>query len=189
IRPFNIRQRAPMPVYGSAETFRVVRRAFYYVFDSKPTLSTIPSVLLHEVKGPFQLLGIPFIPVPLLHGEMDVLGFRFGRAAYLTDFSRLPDSSVPLLEDLDDLIIDALRDVPHPMHQTVEQALSLIDKLKPRRAWFPHRPRSSPRRHQPTPQQSRLSPRATRLRRPPVRSPNRFPRRTARRQGLRRPRP
>jgi len=69
---------------------------------------------------------------------MDVLGFRFGRAAYLTDFSRLPDSSVPLLEDLDDLIIDALRDVPHPMHQTVEQALSLIDKLKPRRAWFTH---------------------------------------------------
>jgi len=69
---------------------------------------------------------------------MDVLGFRFGRAAYLTDFSRLPDSSVPLLEDLDDLIIDALRDIPHPMHQTVEQALALIDKLKPRRAWFTH---------------------------------------------------
>jgi phosphoribosyl 1,2-cyclic phosphate phosphodiesterase len=138
LRPFNIRQRTPMPVYGSAETFRVIRRAFSYVFDSKPTLSTIPSVLLHEVKGPFELLGIPFIPVPLLHGEMDVLGFRFGRAAYLTDFSRLPETSVQLLEDLDDLIIDALRDVPHPMHLTVEQALSLIDKLKPRRAWFTH---------------------------------------------------
>ncbi len=138
IRPFNIRQRAPMPVYGSAETFRVIRRAFYYVFDNKPTLSTIPSVLLHEVKGPFELLGIPIIPVPLLHGEMEVLGFRFGRAAYLTDFSRLPDTSLPLLEDLDDLIIDALRDVPHPMHQTVEQALALVDKLKPRRAWFTH---------------------------------------------------
>ncbi len=138
LRPFNIRQRAPMPVYGTAETFRVIRQAFSYVFDNKPTLSTIPSVLLHEVKGPFELLGIPFIPVPLLHGELDVLGFRFGRAAYLTDFSRLPDSSVPLLEDLDELIIDALRDVPHPMHQTVEQALALIDKLKPRRAWFTH---------------------------------------------------
>ncbi len=138
LRPFNIRQRAPMPVYGSAETFRVIRRAFSYVFDNRPTLSTIPSVLLHEVKGPFELLGIPFIPVPLLHGEMDVLGYRFGRAAYLTDFSRLPVSSAPLLEDLDDLIIDALRDVPHPMHQTVEQALALIDQLKPRRAWFTH---------------------------------------------------
>jgi riboflavin kinase/FMN adenylyltransferase len=138
IRPFNIRQRAAMPVYGSQETFRVIRRAFSYVFDTKPSLSTVPSVILHEVKGPFELLGIPIIPVPLLHGEMDVLGFRFGRAAYLTDFSRLPEASLPLLEDIDDLIIDALRDVPHPMHQTVEQALALVDKLKPRRAWFTH---------------------------------------------------
>src|SRR5208337_405243 len=138
IRPFNIRQRAAMPVYGSQETFRVIRRAFSYVFDTKPSLSTLPSVILHEVKGPFELLGIPIVPVPLLHGEMDVLGFRFGRAAYMTDFSRLPESSVPLLEDLDDLILDALRDIPHPMHQTVEQALALIDRLKPKRAWFTH---------------------------------------------------
>jgi phosphoribosyl 1,2-cyclic phosphate phosphodiesterase len=138
LRPYNYRQRAPIPIYGTAETFGVVRRVFSYVFDPKPTLSSIPSVELHEVDGPFSLLGIPFIPVPLLHGEMDVLGFRFGRAAYMTDFSRLPESSVPLLEDLDDLILDALRDVPHPMHQTVEQALALIDRLKPKRAWFTH---------------------------------------------------
>jgi phosphoribosyl 1,2-cyclic phosphate phosphodiesterase len=69
---------------------------------------------------------------------MGVLGFRFGKAAYLTDFSELPESSKPLLADLDDLIIDALRDIPHPMHQTVEQALELIRELKPRRAWFTH---------------------------------------------------
>jgi phosphoribosyl 1,2-cyclic phosphate phosphodiesterase len=138
LRPYNYRQKAPIPVYGTEETFRVVRRVFSYVFDHKPTLSSLPSVELREVDGPFSLLGIPFIPVPLLHGEMDVLGFRFGRAAYMTDFSRLPESSVPLLEDLDDLILDALRDVPHPMHQTVEQALALIDRLRPKRAWFTH---------------------------------------------------
>src|SRR6516225_2800629 len=138
LRPYNIRQRAAMPVFGNEETFRVVRRVFEYVFDTRPTLSSVPSVILNEVKGPFELLGIPIIPVPLLHGEMDILGFRFGRAAYLTDFSRLPESSVPLLEDLDELILDALRDVPHPMHQTVEQALALIDRLRPKRAWFTH---------------------------------------------------
>jgi riboflavin kinase/FMN adenylyltransferase len=138
LRPFNIRQKSAMPVYGNQETFRIIKRVFSYVFDNKPTLSTVPSVALHEVKGPFELLGIPFIPVPLLHGEMEVLGYRFGRAAYMTDFSRLPESSVPLLEDLDDLILDALRDVPHPMHQTVEQALAIVDRLKPRRAWFTH---------------------------------------------------
>jgi len=125
-------------VYGSEETFRVVRRAFAYVFDDKPTLSSIPSVQLHVVKGPFEVMGVRFVPVPLVHGEMEVLGYRFGRAAYLTDFSRLPDSSAALLEGLDDLILDALRDVPHPMHMTVEQSLALIDRLKPKRAWFTH---------------------------------------------------
>jgi phosphoribosyl 1,2-cyclic phosphate phosphodiesterase len=139
IRPYNIHQRAAIPVYSNEDTFQVIRRIFAYVFDDRPTLSTVPSVTLHVIDHrPFELLGIPFTPVPLLHGEMKVLGFRFGRAAYLTDFSTLPDSSVALLEGLDELILDALRDVPHPMHQTVDQALSLIEKLKPRRAWFTH---------------------------------------------------
>jgi riboflavin kinase/FMN adenylyltransferase len=138
IRPFNIRQKSSLPVYSTEETFRVIRRAFAYVFDEAPTQSTVPSVDLHVVSGPFELLGIPIIPVPLLHGDLDVLGFRFGHAAYLTDFSSLPESSAALLTDLDNLIIDALRDIPHPMHQTVDQALALIEKLKPRRAWFTH---------------------------------------------------
>ncbi len=138
IRPFNIRQRSALPVYSNEETFRVIRRVFAYVFDDKPTLSTVPSVTLNAIHGPFELLGIPFVPVPLLHGEMEVLGFRFGRAAYLTDFSKVPDSSMVLLAGLDELILDALRDVPHPMHQTVEQALALIQQLKPSRAWFTH---------------------------------------------------
>ena len=83
IRPFNIRQQAALPVYGTEETFEIIRRAFSYVFDGRPTLSTVPSVKLHRVNGPFELLGVPFVPVPLLHGELQVLGFRFGRAAYL----------------------------------------------------------------------------------------------------------
>src|SRR5258707_37364 len=66
------------------------------------------------------------------------MGYRFGRAAYLTDFRRLAEESAALLDGLDDLILDALRDVPHPMHMTVEQSLALIDKLKPKRAWFTH---------------------------------------------------
>ena len=138
IRPFNIRQNTPMPVYGSEETFEVIRRAFAYVFDGRPTYSTIPSVTLHEIHGPFELMGVQFVPVPLLHGDLEVLGFRFGRAAYLTDFGAMPDSSFALLEDLDVLILDALRDQPHPMHQTVEQALALIERVKPRQAWFTH---------------------------------------------------
>lgn len=138
IRPFNIRQRVAMPVYGNEETFAILRRAFAYAFDSKPTLSTVPTVKLNVVAGPFPLLDTVITPIPLLHGDMQVLGYRFGRAAYLTDFSALPEKSAELLRGLDDLILDALRDVPHPMHQTVEQALKLIDGLRPKRAWFTH---------------------------------------------------
>jgi riboflavin kinase/FMN adenylyltransferase len=138
IRPYNIRQKAALPVYSTKETFDVIRRAFAYVFDERPTLSTVPSVTLNVVQGPFELMGVPFIPIPLKHGDLEVLGFRFGRAAYLTDFSELPGSSARLLEGLDDLILDALRDIPHPMHQTVEQALALVARLKPKRAWFTH---------------------------------------------------
>ncbi|MGB7283681.1 MAG: bifunctional riboflavin kinase/FAD synthetase [Candidatus Acidiferrum sp.] len=138
IRPYNIRQQSALPVYSNEETFLTIRRAFAYVFDGKPKVSSIPSVTLHEAKAPFELLGITFAPIPLLHGDLEVLGFRFGRAAYLTDFSVIPDSSLALLHGLDELIIDALRDIPHPMHQTVDQALALVKQLQPRRAWFTH---------------------------------------------------
>lgn len=138
IRPFSIARSQPLPVYGNKQAFDILRRAFYYAFDGKPKVSTVPSVTLKEIDGPFELLGVKFTPIPLEHGEMQVLGFRFGRAAYLTDFSTLPESSLPLLHDLDDLILDALRDTPHPMHQTVAQALALLEKIKPKRAWFTH---------------------------------------------------
>jgi riboflavin kinase/FMN adenylyltransferase len=138
LRPLSIGRRQPLPVYANQQTFEIVRRAFSYAFDGKPKLSSVPSVVLREIDGPFELLGVKITPVPLEHGEMQVLGFRFGRAAYLTDFNAVPESSLALLRELDDLILDALRDTPHPMHQTVQQALALVEKIKPKRAWFTH---------------------------------------------------
>ena len=138
LRPLSIGQKRPMPVYGNAQTFEIVRRAFSYAFDGKPKVSSVPSVLLKEINGPFELLGVKITPIPLEHGEMQVLGFRFGRAAYLTDFNAVPEPSMAMLQGLDDLVLDALRDTPHPMHQTVEQALAVVGKLQPKRAWFTH---------------------------------------------------
>jgi len=127
-----------LPVYGSAETLAILRRTFAYVFDNTPTDRTIPQVSLHAIDGPFDLFGTQFIPVPALHGDMEVLGFRFGRAAYLTDFHSISEPSKALLVGLDDLIVEALREKPHPKHQTLEQALALVSELRPRRAWFTH---------------------------------------------------
>src|SRR5882724_6237794 len=138
IRPFNMRQRSTLPVFATKETFAILRGAFSYVFDGKPKLSTVPQVTMNLIDGPIHLLGTTIAPIPLIHGDLNVLGFRFGNAAYLTDFSAVPESSIALLEDLDELILDALRDTPHPMHQTVAQALALVEKIKPKRAWFTH---------------------------------------------------
>ena len=138
IRPFNMRQKTPLPIYASEETLAVLRRIFDYAFDGLPRVSTVPEVTPHAIRGPFDLLGTQWTPVPAEHGDMSVLGFRVGGLAYLTDFSRVPEQSKPLLMGADDLILDALRDVPHPMHQTVAQALALVAEMKPRRAWFTH---------------------------------------------------
>jgi len=138
LRPLSIGQKRPTPVYGNAQTFEIIRRAFAYAFDGKPKISSVPSVVLKEIDGPFELLGVKITPIPLEHGEMQVLGYRFGKGAYLTDYNAVPESSLALLQDLDDLVVYALRDTPHPMHQTVEQALALVRKLRPKRAWFTH---------------------------------------------------
>jgi phosphoribosyl 1,2-cyclic phosphate phosphodiesterase len=138
IRPFNLKQGAPVPLYAAAATLATLRRTFAYIFDGSAGMSTVPQVELNEITGPIELFGLRITPVPAQHGDMDVLGFRFGRAAYLTDFSALPAASKPLLGGLDDFILDALRDTPHPMHSTVEQSLALVAELGPRRAWFTH---------------------------------------------------
>jgi len=138
IRPFNLKQKSALPIYASPETFAILRRTFAYVFAEGPAASTIPEVVPHVIDGPFELLGVEWRPIPAEHGAMEVLGYRVGGLAYLTDFSRVPPQSKPLLAGVDELVIDALRDEPHPMHQTVAQALALVLELKPRRAWFTH---------------------------------------------------
>lgn len=138
VRPFNLKQQAPLPVYASDDTIATLQRTFSYIFDPRPTHSTVPSITLNHIIGPWDLFGLEVMPIPAAHGDMGVLGFRFGRAAYLTDFSAVPESSKELLWDLDDLILDALRYTPHPMHSNIEQSLRLLDELRPRRAWFTH---------------------------------------------------
>lgn len=138
IRPYNLKQRGVVPVYGSGPTLKILRRTFAYIFDTAPTDSSIPLVELHEIDAPFSVHGLKFQPIPAKHGPTDVLGYRFGNAAYLTDFSAIPESSKAHLHGLENFILDALRDTPHPMHSTVAQSLKLIEELKPKYAWFTH---------------------------------------------------
>jgi phosphoribosyl 1,2-cyclic phosphate phosphodiesterase len=139
VRPFNFRQKAPIPIYGAAETLEAIQRVFRYAFDPEPSESSVPRLDLHVLDGaPFDLFGLEFAPVRISHGRGKVYGFRFGRAAYLTDHSEIPEDSKGMLRDLDVLFLDALRHRPHPTHTTVVRALELVEEFQPKRAFFTH---------------------------------------------------
>ena len=93
---------------------------------------------LTEITGPFEVAGVPVVPVPLLHGEQPILGFRFGRFAYLTDCSAIPESSFALLTGLDVVVIDALRHRQHPTHFTVAEATAAARRIAARQTYFTH---------------------------------------------------
>ena len=137
LRAYNLRQ-GQIPLYVSPETRAGIQKTFYYVFGSATPNSTIPHLAFHDIEGSFEVFGMEFIPLPVKHGEMDVLGFRFGRAAYVTDFSEIPAESFEQLRGLDLLILSALREHPHPNHSTLDNSVALVRELAPRRACFTH---------------------------------------------------
>lgn len=138
IRPFNAKQKRAIPIYAAEETLRILRRTFAYIFEPQAGESSVPQVELHSLTGEFDLFGAHIIAFPAQHGPLTVQGFRIGPVAYLTDFSAVPETSKAQLRNLDHLILDALRYVPHPMHSTVDQSLALVSELAPRHAWFTH---------------------------------------------------
>jgi phosphoribosyl 1,2-cyclic phosphate phosphodiesterase len=139
MRRFNAIQRASIPLYADARTLADVQQTFRYVFEPPVERGGgIPELRPFRIGGRFSLGGVEVIPVPLLHGSRPVLGFRIGAFAYLTDCSAIPDASWPLLAGVRVVILDALRHRPHPTHFTVSEALDVVSRLAPDRAYFTH---------------------------------------------------
>ena len=139
VRRFNMLQGGAIPAYADARTADDLRRTFSYIFtppDQKG--GGVPQVSLTIIDGAFTIEGLAIVPVPVFHGRRPILGFRFGSFAYLTDCSRVPEASSALIEDLDVLVLDALRHRPHPTHYTVADALEVVARARPRRALFTH---------------------------------------------------
>ena len=139
VRPFNFRQKAQIPIYAAPGTFEVIRRVFDYVFDTRERNTSVPKVQVNLIGDEaFEVAGLVFQPIPILHGDATILGFRFGNAAYLTDHSAIPESSMRRLQGLDVLFLDALRHKPHPTHSTVEASIATALALRPKRTFFTH---------------------------------------------------
>ncbi len=137
LRGFHFLHQQIVPCFASAETLAVLRSSFHYIFDDG-TPAYPPIMRAHEITAPFNLFGIPVVPVPLEHGITSALGFRFGQVAYLTDCNAIPDSSLALLKGVDILVIDGLRWHPHPFHFNIESSIQAARQLNTRRIILTH---------------------------------------------------
>ena len=142
LRLFGYRLKQAIPLYCEEIVENQIRAAYSYAFapfDPELHYGAIPQLELRRIGlNPFELLGVQVIPIRLIHGKLPVLGFRVGNVAFCTDVSFIPDESWPLLEGLDVLVIDALRDEPHATHFGIPQALAAIERVKPRRSYLTH---------------------------------------------------
>lgn len=138
LRGFHFIHRRVIPCHGSRATMEAMLRNFSYIFRGQEVAGYAPLMEAHIVNEPFSLFGQTIVPIHLYHGSLPATGYRIDGAAYLTDCSRIPESSHALLSGLDLLIIDALRYTPHENHFNIEGALKVVDQLKPKRAVFTH---------------------------------------------------
>jgi phosphoribosyl 1,2-cyclic phosphate phosphodiesterase len=139
LRPFNEISGGYLPVYGLGEVLEVVLHRFAYAFEpGQERFRGLPMLRPVTIAGPFEITGRRFVPVPVVHGSLPAAGFRTGGFGYVSDVNRIEAPSMALLRDLDVLVLNAVRDTPHPAHQTVDEALAVIAELRPRRAYLTH---------------------------------------------------
>lgn len=141
LRPLSFaafREGGPIPLYATAETRAVLERIYDYTFSPHANYPTRARVELKPLGERTAVHEAEFVTIPLRHGALEIVGYRFGRAAYLTDVSEIPEESFALLEGLDHLVLSALRHKPHPNHATVEQALEWARRIGARKTWLTH---------------------------------------------------
>jgi phosphoribosyl 1,2-cyclic phosphate phosphodiesterase len=142
LRPIPRHLGAAVPLYCTHEVERKIRQSFAYAFtagvESLPA-GFLPKLVFRTIdEEPFTALGQRIVPIPLEHAHFNVFGFRLDDVAYCTDVNKIPRESWPLLDGVRVLVLDALRYKPHPAHFSLEEALDVISRLQPAKAYLTH---------------------------------------------------
>jgi len=139
VRPFNFSMNRSIPVYGLEEHLAEIKVRFEYIFKSDPYPGA-PRLNLHPILPyvPFEVDGVDVLPVRLKHGAIDVLGYRIGAKAYLTDTNHVPDQSVAHLGDLEVLVLDALHHEKHHSHFNLTESLDMARRIAANRTFLIH---------------------------------------------------
>ncbi|MBI2809061.1 MAG: MBL fold metallo-hydrolase [Planctomycetes bacterium] len=142
LRPMPRHLGGPVPLYCTTEVERKLRQSFAYAFTPEAETLTsgyLPKLMFHNItEDPFMVLDELVTPIPLEHAHFSVFGYRIGDLAYCTDVNKIPRESMKRLEGVETLILDALRFKPHPAHFCVDEALEVIDRLQPAKAYLTH---------------------------------------------------
>jgi phosphoribosyl 1,2-cyclic phosphate phosphodiesterase len=138
IRPFFFRQ-GKIPIYAHKRVIDALKVRFNYIFQTENKYPGVPDLRINEVENtPFNLPNMKVIPVEGMHYKLPIFGYRFNNFAYLTDFKTISKKEMEKLKNLDVLVVNALRIKEHPSHFNLEEALSLIKILKPKKTYLTH---------------------------------------------------
>lgn len=139
IRPFSF-QMGEVPIYATQRVIDCLKKRYDYVFaveNRYPSAPKVkPNVISHQQKLEFD--GVKVVPIELMHGNLPILGYRFGDVAYITDIKTISEKEKRKLKGLDTLIVTGLRKEPHPTHFNIEEALSFIDEINPDKTYLTH---------------------------------------------------
>ncbi len=140
LRGFCQLNRKQIPLYTYKEAAEHIKTKFGYTLREPCDFWDLPVLSINEVNvnAPFDLFGTTITPIPIMHGRIQILGYRIGNIAYMTDVSAIPDTSMALLEGLDLLLIDCLRVKEHPTHINIEQSLDYIGQIRAKQSVLIH---------------------------------------------------
>ncbi len=138
IRPFS-QKNGQVPFYAQKKVIENLKERFDYIFTTKNKYLGAPNVDLNEIENKSFVLGnINVIPIEVEHGNLDILGFRFEKLAYITDAKAISNTEIKKMLDLEVLVINALRIDAHPTHLNLQEALEIIEKVKPKKTYLTH---------------------------------------------------
>ena len=138
LRAFCQIQRKQIPLYAKEDTAAHIAQKFGYVLREPSNFWDLPVLRIESISEPFELFDKIITPIPVMHGKSHILGFRIGNLAYMTDVSEVPESSFALLQNLDILLLDCLRESTHPTHINIEQSLAYISRIKAKQSYMIH---------------------------------------------------
>ncbi|WP_299823885.1 MBL fold metallo-hydrolase [uncultured Pontibacter sp.] len=138
IRAYNFSQNKDIPLFGEPRVLEQLQREFAYIFaDYK--YPGIPQVELHSVYNEsFEVVGVPFIPIRVLHYKLPVFGYRIGDFTYITDANQISQEEKEKIKGSKVIVLNALRKEPHISHFSLQEAVDLLEELQPEKAYLTH---------------------------------------------------